>query len=168
MSKFGTVGRVRFWITARVVVYGEPGASSEGPSSAGGGVTVGPCAGPLAEPEIVGGCSRGAGLEKGSGAVAVGMLVGSILVAIGALQAHLRVSPLAWSLARHRPRRCLGSRFRAFWACNACRRASRIDLMYGAWTRRHLPGELRNTTCLRASPPQLHFRTLQFSRLLRI
>jgi hypothetical protein len=92
MSKFGTVGRVRFWIRARVVVYGEPGAASfEGTSSSGGGETVGPCAGPFTGAEEVGGCSRGAGAERGSGvgATVAGMLVNSILVATRALDAHL-------------------------------------------------------------------------------
>jgi hypothetical protein len=83
---------VRFWIKARVVVYGEPGAaSSDGPSSSGGGGAVGPSEGPFTGPGETGGCSRGADLERGSGAGAtvVGMLVNSILVAIGAPRAHL-------------------------------------------------------------------------------
>jgi hypothetical protein len=43
MSKFGTVGNVRFWIMARFTVKGDPGgASSVEPCSIGGGVTVGP------------------------------------------------------------------------------------------------------------------------------
>lgn len=48
MLKFGTVGRVRLWIAARVAVYGDPGpASSVDGSTTGGGDAVGPAAGPL-------------------------------------------------------------------------------------------------------------------------
>lgn len=95
MSKFGTVGNVRFWIKARVVVNGEPGAaSSDRPLSTGGGVTVGPCEGPLIGPLEAEGCSRsGGGAEGGSGAGAgatvAGMLVNSILVAVEALWENL-------------------------------------------------------------------------------
>jgi hypothetical protein len=95
MSKFGTVGKVRFWIKARVVVNGEPGtASSGGPLSVGGGVAVGPCEGPLTGPWEAEGCSRGGGGAEGgsgagAGATVAGMLVNSILVAVEALWGHL-------------------------------------------------------------------------------
>lgn len=85
----------------RFVVKGEPrGASFARPSSVGGGVAVGPCAGPLMGPEPVAGCSRGAGSESGSGAGATAWesFVNSILVAIEVLRIRLRALHLAWTL----------------------------------------------------------------------
>jgi hypothetical protein len=84
----GTVGKVRFCVIARFVVYGDPGgASVEELSSWVGGDTVGPCEGPLTGPATVAGCSRGAGSERGSGAgaLSVRVFVNSILVAIEVL-----------------------------------------------------------------------------------
>jgi hypothetical protein len=101
MSKFGTVGNVRFWIMARFAVKGDPGgALSVEPCSIGGGVTVGPCEGPLTGPGAAAGCSRGAGSERGSGtgATAWEVFVNSILVAIEVLLTLLRGLHLVWML----------------------------------------------------------------------
>lgn len=89
MSKFGTVGKVRFWIKARVVVNGEPGAASSGRSlSMGGGVAAGPW-----EAEGFsrggGGAEGGSGAGAGAGATVAGMLVNSLLVAVEALWGRL-------------------------------------------------------------------------------
>jgi len=107
MSKLGTVGSVRFCISARLDVYGEPGgASLSASSSGGGGATVGPCEGLLTGPVDVAGCSSGTGAERGSGAGAslVRMFVNSILVAILVFPAHLRDLHLP-CLVGSRPRR---------------------------------------------------------------
>jgi hypothetical protein len=117
MSKFGTVGSVRFCTRARLDVYGEPGgASSATSSSGGGGETVGPCDGPLTGPAPAAGCSRGKGFERGPGAGAslVRVFANSILVAIYTLPTYLRVLHLPWSPGSRPRRRCSRSRFRAF------------------------------------------------------
>lgn len=83
MSKLGTAGSVKFWMMARLVVYGEPGGRSSSVSLfGGGGDTVGACAGPLTGSAGGGAAFGEAGLGRASGAGATGTFASSILVAI--------------------------------------------------------------------------------------
>lgn len=78
--KFGTEGRVRVRIIERVAVYGDPGAvSSCAFSEVGGGVTVGPIAGPLRGPCSVEDCGIGTGVGAGAGSDFGG--VGTVVLA---------------------------------------------------------------------------------------
>lgn len=129
-------------------MYGEPGAASSGePSSAGGGDTAGPWAGPLTGPEEVGCCLRGVASESGSGAgaTAVGMLVNSILVAIGALE-HVYESHLwlcRWGDFFLVAIRVVNSKH--VWCAMLVDDHLELTSVYGAWASHHcLAGELRN------------------------
>lgn len=113
MAKLGTVGKVRFCMTARLDVYGEPGGAPSATSlSSGGGDTVGPFAGPLIGRDgdwatlggaVNPGAGTGTGAGAGAGAFTAGGFANSILVAIKVPAKYIRVSP--WPLSRPH-RRC--------------------------------------------------------------